>query len=458
MVLREETVVQVKSLVNQMEKSLDINEVQEDVFPEKIPQIQTKWNVPENEHLKTCIGNNLFNSVYKCRFRKVKLMLDKGINVNTLNDYGYNVLIAALHIADDENRGKMFKFLVNRNADPTFRDAKHGRSVLSWCCILGRPLELQLLLDIFLGELNVLEKDYAGMTPLHHSCQSGHDEIVSILCKECRRFRLSVDVHDKLGLTPYLHAKRLGYQNIAKILQEEGSASVGQSDMFTFRSADEWVEVGKKAKERQDAKRRMSDIQQAAISGRSRIINSLQNSAVLSRSVPEIRISCVDDTPRRNTVFIAKKPDISKSKSAWNVEALEQEYLHRINGSNSERGKLTPPSSLNFRGSLALLDFATNKQYATFKNKKPDPKKLTGAQEANLANIMAKLAEQKTSSYRRGVIVPTPESEKEENKQKKSTLAILFGKNKKNKKDKRDSAKKSGRKDRDRRMSSKDKK
>jgi transposase len=54
-------------------------------------------------------------------------MLDKGINVNTLNDYGYNVLIAALHISDPENRGKMFRYLINRNANPTFKDAKHGK-------------------------------------------------------------------------------------------------------------------------------------------------------------------------------------------------------------------------------------------------------------------------------------------------------------------------------------------
>ena len=449
MVLREETVVQVKSLVNQMERSLDLNEMKEDIFPNKTPPMKTKWNLVENDHLRRCMGNNLFNSVYKCRFRKVKMMLDKGINVNTLNDYGYNVLIAALHISDPENRGKMFRYLINRNANPTFKDAKHGRSVLSWACILGRPEELQLLLNTFLGEIDILEKDCAGMTSLHHSCQAGYDDIVSILCQECRRYRLCVDVHDKLGLTPYLHAKRLGYNNIAKILHEQGLASTGQSDMFTYRNGEEWAQLGMKAKERQKAKRRMSDFEQAAINGRSRIMNSLQNSSPSSRSVPEIRISCADDPPSRNTVFIARKPDISKTKSRRDTESLEEEYLTNTDGRSTERGKLTPPSSLNFRGSLALLDYAANQQFATFKCKKHEPKKLTGAQEANLANIMTKLAEQKTSSYRRSVIVPTPESVKGDGKGKKSTLAILFGKNKKNKKDKDGSAKKSGRKEKE---------
>jgi hypothetical protein len=51
MVLREETVVQVKSLVNQMERSLDLNEMKEDIFPNKTPPMKTKWNLVENDHL-----------------------------------------------------------------------------------------------------------------------------------------------------------------------------------------------------------------------------------------------------------------------------------------------------------------------------------------------------------------------------------------------------------------------
>lgn len=455
MVLREETTIQIKSLVNQMENSLDLNEMEEDIFPSK-PQssMKAKWKF---ENTSRCMGNNLFNSVYKCRFRKLKLMLDKGLNVNTLNDYGYNVLIGALHIHDNENRGKMFKFLINRNANPHFKDERHGRSVLSWSCILGRPAELQMLLDMFIGELDLLEKDFNGMTPLHHSCQIGNEEIVTILCKECRRYRLSVDVHDKLGLTPYLHAKRLGYQQIAKVLNEVGLASTGQSDMFTFRSGEEWTELGKKAKERQETRRRLSDFEQAAIKGSSRMMNTLKKNS-LSGSVPEIRISCVDEPPRRNTIFIAGKPEISNSKSVKDLEALEKQFLVNTYGARNERGKLAPPTSLTFRGSLALLDLtADSNNFASFDDKKQVQKKLTKVQEANLANIMAKLAEQKTSSYRRGVIVPTPDSQKGDGKKKGSTLAIIFGK-KKNRKDKDVvSAKKSCKKEKEKK-GSKDKK
>lgn len=454
MVLREETTIQIKSLVNRMENSLDLNEMEEDLFPSKPPsQIKSKWKF---ENTSRTMGNNLFNSVYKCRFRKLRLMLDKGLNVNTLNDYGYNVLIGALHIQDSENRGKMFRFLINRNANPHFKDERHGRSVLSWSCILGRPAELQALLDMFIGELNLLEKDFNGMTPLHHSCQIGNEEIVTILCKECRRYRLSVDVHDKLGLTPYLHAKRLGYQKIAKILNEEGLASTGQSDMFTFRNGEEWTELGKKAKERQETRRRLSDFEQAAIKGSSRMMNNLKHS--LSASVPEIRISCVEEAPRRNTIFIAGKPEISNSKSVKDLETLEKQFFANTNGAKQERGTLAPPTSLTFRGSLALLDLtADNNRFASFGDKKPVTKKLTKVQEANLANIMAKLAEQKTSSYRRGVIVPTPDSQKGDGRKKGSTLAIIFGK-KKNRKDKEvESARKCNKKEKEKK-GSKDKK
>jgi hypothetical protein len=53
-----------------MERSLDLNEMKEDIFPNKTPPMKTKWNLVENDHLKRCMGNTQ-NNVKKCMSFKV---------------------------------------------------------------------------------------------------------------------------------------------------------------------------------------------------------------------------------------------------------------------------------------------------------------------------------------------------------------------------------------------------
>ena len=248
-----------------------------------MPQINSKWNLEETDRLTRCMRSNLFSSVYECRLRTVQIILDSGININTLNDYGYSTLIVALHIPDPDKRGRVVRYLINRDANPAFRDVRHGRPVLSWACVQDRPVELQFLLRTFTGELDILQKDFAGLTALHYACQSGNANMVSSLCKECRRYGISVDVHDSQGITPYLHANKMGYHKIAKVLYEQGKASPGQADIRTFRNGRECALLGKKEKKRQEAKRRRSDLKRAMINGRSQMVKLLQISCVISR-------------------------------------------------------------------------------------------------------------------------------------------------------------------------------
>jgi hypothetical protein len=54
----------------------------------------------------------------------------------------------------------------------------HGLPVLSWACVQDRPVELQFLLHTFTGELDIRQKDFAGLTALHYACQSGNANLV----------------------------------------------------------------------------------------------------------------------------------------------------------------------------------------------------------------------------------------------------------------------------------------
>ena len=62
--------------------------------------------------------------------------------MNSRNDYGYSVLTAALHVDEDKRRDKLFRLLLDRGADPHFKDSTHSRSVLHWACVLGRTQQV----------------------------------------------------------------------------------------------------------------------------------------------------------------------------------------------------------------------------------------------------------------------------------------------------------------------------
>ncbi|KAJ8319514.1 hypothetical protein KUTeg_004605 [Tegillarca granosa] len=363
MVFREGTVVQIRHVMNEMERSLNLDGLEKSVArtpkptsknstPSRTPSVQERkeeqFFLPENGS-RSCMGNHLFKSVFKCRFKKVKLLLDKGFNVNTKNDYGYNVLVAALHIESEIHRGKMFKFLLDRQADPLGKDPKYERTVLSWACLLGRLNEVVMIFQRFKGEFDLVDKDKDGMTALHHATQGGHLEVVRAVVQEMRRFRLSVDIPDKLGLSPYLHARRLGFTEIAEVLREEAQR----------------VHFGNVPGPRSASEPSYSD------SG----LYPYQKTK--SQLIPNSTLSLLDMTSKGRTVQNFKQSELDTSK-------VYQNHKHT-------------------HGSM------------------------------NISSMMTALAEQQSGSFRPTARVKTPEPEIVTTQKKRSTLAILFGKERKKK-------------------------
>ncbi|XP_069125253.1 uncharacterized protein [Argopecten irradians] len=445
MVLREQTVVQISSLVKDLDRTMKINGGLEDMVQANdnrhyIRREKPQLNFGNNDRVKACIGNHLFHAVFKCRFKKVKLMLDRGFDVNMRNSYGYSVLVAALHIDDDDQREKMFRVLINRNADPLQKDPKHGRHVLCWASLLGRVNEVKFLLDMFKGDFDLHDKDKEGMTVLHHAVQAGQEEVVTMLSLEFRRFGLSVDVVDNLGLTPYLHARRLGYSSITRILQEQGRACPGQGDMFTFRNGREWSSLGREERHVQQAQERFGDYMKAAILGRSRVIHRYQNRAPLIKVIPPAEEDVVDSPNRIKFVVKEKSPTGGTKRVSFAPPPAEPRPTH-----------LTLPSDVTPRPSMALtmIDMTPgSKQVDHFKSSQAEPPKVveTGrshSHNATIENMFGVLAQQNAPSFRPTVVIPTAEPEVIPSKQKRSTLAILFGKqNKKKVKSPRGSEKK----------------
>ncbi|KAK3089385.1 hypothetical protein FSP39_003175 [Pinctada imbricata] len=454
MVLREETILQVKSKVSEMEKNSDLYFVQDFIgvpLHSSAPVSRSKSDSRDSDRMNACMANNLFHSVFKGRFRKVKLILDRGYNVNNKNNYGYSVLIAALHIEDDVKRDKMFRYLMHRHADITAKDPKHGRSILSWASLLGRNDQVVLMLESLKGDFDLREQDYDGMTALHQATQSGHIDVVRTLVQEFRKYRLSVDVADRLGLTPYLHAKRLGYTEICNILQVDGRACPGQSDSFTFRSSSEWSEIGATIKQKKHLQQRMTCFEHAAIHGSSKSFRNFFG----SESVPAVGVSVPEDTekPEKVTYWVVKNvPPKYRTENDQLSRSTDFVEFNRLNKSKQrEMSKSNPNPTFSL---LELTPGAKAISANEFKHSETDTSKIEPAakvdssthhqhhhshkpsQMQSLGAIMAALADQQTSSYRQTVRVTPPAENLPPSRAKRSTFSIIFGKDELKKKKK----------------------
>lgn len=449
MVVREETVVQINNFVKDLGKPMDLKSIH-GVMKGAAPLL-TAHGSPRSDHkldydsyrIKACMGNHLFHAVFKCRFKKVKLMLDRGLDVNMKNSYGYSILIPALHIENNEQRGRMFQFLLNRGAEETAKDRRHDRSILSWAALLGRLEEVKFLLDRFAGEVDLRGKDTEGMTCLHHATHGGHVDVVDMLCMEFRRFGITVDIPDTLGLTPYLHARRLGFNKITKVLMDVGRACPGQGDKFTFRSGREWSDLGAQDRNDKIQTRRFSDFMQAAIFGRSRLLHGFQQ----PRNVPEIKINGLDELDGPRMQFVTKDKNPGQNAERYYHQSQEHELQKPFTLVYG-----TPPDTQTPQnGMRALFNMGPRGSKLgdsmNFKRSHAEPirqsTKSTGQSSHNqqIANMMGILAQQNSTSFRPTVIVPTPEPEVTPRRSKKSTLAILFGHKQKGKKTNRKSPK-----------------
>ncbi|KAK3590968.1 hypothetical protein CHS0354_034539 [Potamilus streckersoni] len=438
MVLREQTTLQVRSLVAEMEKPFENRLIQTEIFgndnPPSLPSSRKK-NVPIYGENKSCLANNLFHAVYKCRLKKIKYLLDNGFNINTKNDYGYNVLVAALHIENSTNRAKMFRCLLDRNADPFETDPKHNRDVLAWACLLGREEQVTLLLDTFIGEIDFYRKDNDGSTPLHLATIMGQTEIVRILVNEMIKYGTVVDVTDNLGLTPYLHAKRLGHGLIADILRTEGRASVGQSDLFSFKSAEQWREIGIKEKNEKARQKRLSEYHMAAINGNSRLLINMDKSEGFLVEAPTILLTGPSGHHKKHDTGPERKESIKTVRIMTpksHVSLAQSEKSKRLRVQQDTDGT-DPP----VYGALSLIKLSPRGYIPKhFRHSQLDETKVAqyGHILSDLNLMMKYLSDEQTPSFRRPVPPPIlKESLRKDTAQKKSTLAIIFGKGTKGK-------------------------
>lgn len=103
----------------------------------------------------------------------VKMLLDKGANINSVSSSGYT----ALTVSVINNDIKMFNFLLSNNADYHIKD-KEGKTILHWASIFADSEIIKLIIK---NKVNVDCTDKYGITPLMISALNGRNDIIEYL-------------------------------------------------------------------------------------------------------------------------------------------------------------------------------------------------------------------------------------------------------------------------------------
>ena len=86
---------------------------------------------------------SLIDCIRKVYFKLIKLLLEKGANINDQDKYGYTVLIWACIM---NNNIEAIKLLIEKGADINIQD-KNGYTPLMYACKYNHTEIIELLLD-----------------------------------------------------------------------------------------------------------------------------------------------------------------------------------------------------------------------------------------------------------------------------------------------------------------------
>lgn len=142
----------------------------------------------------------------------VKVLLERGADVNVRDNKGYTALFHALEARYDE----VSEVLLNHpNLDPTARGL-NGISALSSYVWRDKKEAVRKLLE---RGADVNAQDNDGDAPLHGAAQNGNVEIIDMLLAK----GADPNLKNKLGGTPLMWAAVFGHEGAARRLIERGA-------------------------------------------------------------------------------------------------------------------------------------------------------------------------------------------------------------------------------------------
>ncbi|HBL98726.1 TPA: hypothetical protein DDZ86_03730 [Candidatus Dependentiae bacterium] len=184
----------------------------------KLLQLQLKESVKANENpnqsdeFVCAILNGNLEEINE-NLKKIRKILNAGVDVNQCNSDGFAPLFVAINRGDKE----IVELLLEHGADVNISEKTMGCTPLYLACQEGYEFIAKRLLES--GAL-VDKSTNDGYTPLLWAVKAGNKEIVELLLK----YKANVNIVEKIkGGTPLYLACQNGYEFIVKRLLESGA-------------------------------------------------------------------------------------------------------------------------------------------------------------------------------------------------------------------------------------------
>ncbi|XP_031556157.1 inversin-A-like [Actinia tenebrosa] len=182
----------------------------------------------------------LNDAISQRRFKQVYFLMNYGVDLNTRNVAGKTALMQLCELRPEETAIVLSKALVKRGARIELCD-RNGKNSLVYAILHQREkLSRYFLEEAIHYDLNA--KDMDGNTALSHAAAIGSMEIIRLIVRLLKKFRLSVDVPNNKGETPLMRAAKQGHISCAKFILSEGKASKYMRDNNCWKTALEWEE------------------------------------------------------------------------------------------------------------------------------------------------------------------------------------------------------------------------
>lgn len=241
----------------------------------------------------------LLDAVASYRYKQIECLFGSGVDANSRNSRGQTALMIACFLSLQDKRYRMFRFLMQNNADILDLD-DNDTSVFHYACMRGCKDIVEVILNkASVAAVNLASADHDGRTALFYAVSNGNVDIVKLLIPLMKDRGISVDTADKSGRTPLLQATMLGHGEIAEILEVEGRANPRICDREMHMDAKGWAEESaRKQQTIEEHNREQSRVRQLIfpkLSGCARV-DAIENQKKTERSVSLPMISYTDIT------------------------------------------------------------------------------------------------------------------------------------------------------------------
>ena len=175
----------------------------------------TEFAVPAPPDINAPVANDGSTALHEAaqfnRLDEVKLLLEKGADINAVNSVG----LTPLHLAARSGHTDMVALLLARKADVMAKDI-FGLTSLHLAAQYGHENTMYLL--IANGAVIESRTNTQGMTPLHWAAFSGHIEGIKCLLSS----GADINARDNTGNTPLTWAEAYGQHDMARLLARKG--------------------------------------------------------------------------------------------------------------------------------------------------------------------------------------------------------------------------------------------